>query len=68
MTITEFESIEEYLVVDSRAVWAKLTRRDAAGSLTTDREDVSSLDATITLESIGLSFTLAELYADIVAE
>ncbi len=61
-------SIEEYLLVDSRAVWAKLMRRDADGGLTTDGEDVVSPEATITLETVGLSFTLAELYADILAE
>jgi Uma2 family endonuclease len=61
-------SCEEYLLVDSRAVWAKLMRRDADGGLTTDGEDVVSPDATITLETVGLSFTLAELYAGILAE
>jgi Uma2 family endonuclease len=58
-------SIEEYLVVDSRNVWARVFRRDEAGALPSEGEGATRADATIELQSVGLEFTLAELYAGI---
>jgi len=59
------ESIEEYLVVDSRSMWARVFRRDDAGELPTAGEGVTAPDSTIELQSVGLTSTLAELYRGI---
>ncbi len=58
-------SIEGYLVVDSRAMWACVYRRDDAGRLSAEAEGVASPDATVEVRSIGLTFTLADLYRGI---
>jgi Uma2 family endonuclease len=56
------DSIEEYLIVDSRSMWARLVRRDAGGTLPDETEGISSPEASVELQSVGLTFTLAELY------
>jgi Uma2 family endonuclease len=55
-------SIDEYLLVDSRAMWARVFRRDESGELPLEGEGVAAADSTIELQSVGITFTLAELY------
>lgn len=55
------ESIQEYLVIDSRDTWARVFRRDDDERLTSG-EDHTTLDSRIALRSVGLTLTLAELY------
>lgn len=55
-------SIEEYLLVDSRAMWASVFRRDDSGELPLEGEGVTAPDATIELRSVGVTFALADLY------
>ena len=58
-------SIEEYLVVDSRSMWARVFRRNAAGELPAEGEGLAAADSTIELQSVGLTFKLGDLYANI---
>jgi len=55
-------SIEEYFLVDSRSMWARVFSRDDAGELPAEGEGVTGPDSMIELRSVGLTFTLAELY------
>ncbi len=55
-------SIEEYLVVDSRSIWARVFRREPGGELPSEGEGVSRVDAVVEVSSVGVSFTLSELY------
>jgi Uma2 family endonuclease len=59
-------SIEEYLVVDSRSMWARVFRRDEAGELPAEGEGVTAPEAAIELQSVGLTFALAELYRGVI--
>jgi Uma2 family endonuclease len=55
-------SIEEYLLVDSRAMWARVFRRDETGELPLEGEGVTAPDSTVDLQSVGIAFTLADIY------
>jgi Uma2 family endonuclease len=61
-------SIKEYLLVDSRSMWARVFRRDDAGELPAEGEGVTTPDSTIELRSVGLTFALAELYKGILED
>jgi Uma2 family endonuclease len=58
-------SIEEYLVVESRSPWARVFRRSDEGELSAAGEGVSVADGVLELQTVGLSFTLADLYRGI---
>ena len=58
-------SIQEYFVVDSRSVWARVFRRDDDSELSAAGEGVTSPDSVLELQTVGLSFTLADLYRGI---
>jgi Uma2 family endonuclease len=61
-------TIEEYFVVDSRSMWARVFRRAHDGALPAEGEGLSRPEATIELQSIGLTFSLAELYDGILSD
>jgi Uma2 family endonuclease len=57
-------SLTEIAVIDSERVHAEIYRRDAAGAWPQDPDQTSaSLDAAVTLESIGATLSLTEIYA-----
>ncbi len=59
-------SIKEYLVVDSRTMWAHVFRRDADEGLSADGQDLTSPKETVELETLGTSFSLGALYSGII--
>jgi Uma2 family endonuclease len=59
------ESIKEYLVVDSRTLWARVFRRDADEQLSADGRDLASPEDIVELETLGISFRLEALYVGI---
>jgi Uma2 family endonuclease len=59
------ESIEEYLVIDSRTMWARVFRRDADAQLWADGQDLTSPDDRIELQTLDIAFSLEALYAGI---
>jgi Uma2 family endonuclease len=58
-------SIGEYFVVESRSVWARVFRRDDDSELSAAGEGATSLESVLELRTVGLSFTLADLYRGI---
>ncbi len=59
------ESIMEYLVIDSRSMWVRLFRRTNERRLLPDGDDLISADQCVSLTTVDLQFTLADLYRDI---
>jgi len=60
------ESIREYLVVDSRTVWARVFRRDAEEQLSADGPDLTLIEEIIELQTLGIAFSLETLYAGVI--
>jgi Uma2 family endonuclease len=58
-------SIQEYLVIESRSAWARVFRRDDEGELSAAGEGVTAPDGMLELQTVGLSFTLDDLYRGI---
>jgi hypothetical protein len=58
-------NIEEYIAVESRSMWARLFRRDESGSLVLFGSDLTESEDVIELRSVGLSFSLGDLYETI---
>ena len=55
----ELESFQDYLLIDSQEVYVQHFRKVAAGWL---ENDYDSLDQTLTLENLGITLSVAELY------
>jgi Uma2 family endonuclease len=60
------EPIKEYLVVDSRTMWARVFRRDAEEQLSADGQDLTSSADIVELQTLGITFALESLYAGII--
>ena len=64
---TAIPSIKEYLVVDSRSMWAHVFRRDTDGQLwAAGRDDLVSPEDIVELRTLSIPFALEALYTGII--
>lgn len=63
MNYRQLESLEEYVLVSQTAPRVEVYRRDGSGNWASE---IIQADALLTLESVGLTMTMAEVYEEVV--